>query len=363
MQTKLSNCLLIILCLLVHFANAQQLKPGFDKGEYINLMKVSAQVGDSAYTAATPAPQGFRQLYRSPALGLDNLWDLWMTTEQVPVISIRGTTRNEMSWMANFYGAMVAAKGQLRLSKTQTFDYQLAVNPAASVHVGWLVSMAFLATDMMPKIDSLYKAGRKDMYIIGHSQGGGIAYLLTAYFLNLQKMNKLPADLKFKTYCSAAPKPGNLYFAHEYEAMTQMGWAFNVVNSADWVPETMVSIQTADDFNSINPFVNVKGFISKQSFIKRIALNHAYKKLTKHNRKAAENYRKYLGSYVAKSVKKHLPGFEEPAYVPTNNYVRTGNTITLLADEAYFAAFPQDPKNIFINHFHPPYLYLVNKLE
>ena len=90
MQTKLSNCLLIILCLLVHFANAQQLKPGFDKGEYINLMKVSAQVGDSAYIAATPAPQGFRQLYRSPALGLDNLWDLWMTTEQVPVISTYG---------------------------------------------------------------------------------------------------------------------------------------------------------------------------------------------------------------------------------------------------------------------------------
>ncbi|HPN72156.1 MAG TPA: hypothetical protein PLZ32_21680, partial [Saprospiraceae bacterium] len=77
----------------------------------------------------------------------------------------------------------------------------------------------------MPKIDSLYKTGTKEFLIMGHSQGGAIAYLMTSYLYNLQQLGQLPIDIKFKTYCSAAPKPGNLYYAYEYEAMTQGGWA------------------------------------------------------------------------------------------------------------------------------------------
>ncbi len=93
---------------------------------------------------------------------------------------------------------------------------------------------------------------------MGHSQGGAIAYLLTAHFYNLQQQGKLPADIRFKTYCSAAPKPGNLYFAYDYETTTRGGWACNVVNAADWVPETPFSVQTVSDFNTTNPFVNAK---------------------------------------------------------------------------------------------------------
>ena len=109
------------------------------------------------------------------------------------MISIRGTTANEISWVANFYGAMVPAKGQLQLSADVVFPYQLAVNPAAAVHVGWLVSVGFLARDIMPKIDSLYKSGHKKMLIMGHSQGGAIAFLLTAYLCQLQQLQHLPA--------------------------------------------------------------------------------------------------------------------------------------------------------------------------
>lgn len=355
------SLLIITLCFFI--APAQSLRPGFDKEEYKALMKVSAQFGDSTYRSALPAPQGYKLIYHSPAMGLDNKWQLWMTDRSVPVISIRGTTRNAVSWLANFYAAMVPARGKLRLSENSTFSYQLAVNPKACVHTGWLVATAFLAQDLLPKIDSLYKAGRKEMLIVGHSQGGAIAYLLTAYLHNLQTQNLLSPALRFKTYCSAAPKPGNLYFAYEYEAATQNGWAYNVVNSADWVPETPVSIQTLNDFNGVNPFVNARDIIKKQSFFKRLALNYAYGKLKNKPVKAADKYRKYLGKYVAKSIKKALPGFEEPVYAKTQDYVRTGNAVTLLADDEYYKRFPQNTPNVFINHLHGAYLYLLDKLS
>ncbi len=357
---KIFPLLVAVFCFFT--SSAQSLQPGFDKEEYRALMKVSAQFGDSTYRSALPPPQGYKLIYDSPVMGLDNKWQLWMTDHSIPVISIRGTTKAAVSWLANFYAAMVPAKGELRLSGSSKFSYQLAVNPKACVHTGWLVCTAFLAQDMLPKIDSLYKAGRHEMLIIGHSQGGAIAYLLAAYLHNLQTQNLLSPTVRFKTYCSAGPKPGNLYFAHEYEATTQGGWAYNVINSADWVPETPVSIQTLTDFTEVNPFVNAKDIIKKQSFFKRLAFNYAYGKLKNKPITAANKYRKYLGTYMAKSIKKALPGFEEPKYAATMDYVRTGNTITLLADDDYFKHFPQNSQNIFINHFHGPYLYLLDKL-
>jgi hypothetical protein len=342
---------------------AQQLLPGFNKGEYIELMKLSARTTASpAYYNTMPAPERFTMLYQSPVIGLDNLWDLWMDKNKVAVISIRGTTAKPESWLGNFYAAMVPAKGALQLGENDVFTYQLAENPRAAVHVGWLVSAAFLSKDMLPKIDSCYKAGVKNMIVMGHSQGGAIAFLLTAYLNSLQQQNILPADIRFKTYCSAAPKPGNVYFAYEYEAMTQAGWAYNVVNAADWVPETPMSIQTTDDYNITNPFVNAKDMIKKQKFPKNIALKHVYNRLDKPTKAARKRYQNYLGKMVAKAVKKQVPGFMPPAYYNSNHYVRTGNTIVLLPDADYFKLFPESRNNFFAHHFHPPYLYLAEKL-
>lgn len=356
----------VVLLLQLFFitATAQKLKPGFDKSEYAELMAVSARTtANPAYYDSLAAPQHFKMLYQSPVMGLDNLWDLWSDGNGVAAISIRGTTTNGISWLANFYSAMAPAKGELQISKTETFKYQLAENPKAAVHIGWLLSTAFLSKDMLPKIDSLYKKGTKDFLIMGHSQGGAISFLLTAYLYNLQKLHVLPADIRFKTYCSAGPKPGNLYFAYEYEAMTQNGWAYNVINAADWVPEMPISIQTLNDFNTTNPFVIAKPIIKKQGFTKRIILNHLYNKMDKATVKAERKYRKYLGTMLAKMLKKNLPGYQPPAYYKSFNYVRTGNTIVLQPDEAYYILFPDSKENIFIHHFHKPYLYLLDKLK
>ncbi|MPR35894.1 META domain-containing protein [Cytophagaceae bacterium SJW1-29] len=347
-------------------ASAQYLQPGFDKVEYIELLKVSAAFGDSAYVATFPKPERYDFVYRSPVVGLDNRWDLWVAkdkTRPTAVVSLRGTTANSVSWLGNFYAAMVPAKGELTLGEKDTFPYELATNPAAAVHVGWLVSMAILSRDIRPKLDSCYRTGIHDFILMGHSQGGAINYLLTAYLYNLQKKGELPADLRFKTYCSAGPKPGNLYFAYDYEAATQAGWAYNVVNSADWVPEVPLSIQTLDDFNVTNPFVGAKGIIKKQKFPNRVALKYVYNRLSKPSRRAQKNYQKYLGNIASGLVQKNIAGYTPSEYYNSNNYVRTGNTIVLLADADYYQKFPDSAEKVFTHHFHPPYLYLAQKLD
>ncbi|HOZ77651.1 MAG TPA: lipase family protein [Ferruginibacter sp.] len=353
---------------LLHFfavtATSQQLQPGFNKEEYKELMYVSARTTvNENYYKQLPAPAHFKMIYQSNPMGLDNLWDLWKDENNHAVISIRGTTQNGLSWLENFYSAMVPANGELKVADDYTFKYQLATNPRATVHVGWLLGLAFLSRDMLPKIDSLYKTGVKDFYVIGHSQGGALAYLLTAHLYHLQKQNLLPQDVKWKTYCSAAPKPGNLYFAYDYEALTQNGWAYNVVNSADWVPETPFSIQTLSDFNTTNPFVNAKSVIKKMGFPKNVVMKIVYNKMDRKTRKAMKYYCKNLGTRIGKMLTKNLPGFEPPPYAENMNYVRTGNYITLLADEAYYQLFPDSKENAFAHHLHKPYLYLLNQLK
>lgn len=337
---------------------AQALKPGFDAAEYIQMLKVAGGFIDSV-TIGEPA--GCKRVYRSPIVGLDNKWELWQRNDGVAIISLRGTTLNAVSWLENFYAAMVPAAGELRLSASETFTYKLATNPRAAVHAGWVIGMAYLAKDILPKLDSATRAGTREFIITGDSQGGALSYLMTSY-LHSQVGSRLPADVRIKTYCIAAPKPGNLYYAYDYEVMTQGGWGFNVVNSADWVPEIPLSIQTTDDFNPTNPFVGIPAAIRKQKFFNRIALNYAFGKLDKPTRRAQKEYQRFLGQYIEKTIVKNLPDYQAPAYYPSNHYVRTGQTIVLNADEVYYQQFPNDPAKLFQHHLFKPYLFLGEKL-
>jgi len=343
------------------FAQQGNILPGFDKAEFLELLKVSSYQGDSLYNPNSPAPVEFRKIYRSQTMGLDNRWDLWLSDKQVAVISIRGTTPALTSWLENFYAAMVPASGQLKLSNDFSFDYHLSDDNKAAVHTGWLIATAFLSRDILPRIDSLEKTGVNQFYIMGHSQGGAIAYLLTAHFLNLQKQNKLSPGHVFKTYCSAAPKPGNLHFAYAYENLTKGGWSFTVVNSADWVPETPFSIQTTMDFNPSNPFVNAKSTIKKAPFFRRLAMNNFYNSLDKPTKKANKRFQKQLGETLGSFIQKSLPEYKIPQYFNSNNYARTGQSIVLYADDEYFNLFPDNPENIWTHHSFEAYMYLTDK--
>lgn len=351
-----------ILC-YSYTAAAHVLQPGFNKEEYRELMYISARTtANPEYYKKFPEPAGFEMTYQSQPMGLDNLWDFWVSDNKVGVISIRGTTEKQESWLANFYAAMVPAKGTLQLPGNETFSYELAASSKAAVHVGWLLSMAYLSKEIIPKINDYYQQGIKDFIVLGHSQGGAISFLLTAHLYSLQRRNELAADIRFKTYCSAAPKPGNLYFAYEYEVITQGGWAFNVVNAADWVPETPMSIQTLNDFNEVNPFVNAKTVIKKQKFPKNLVLRYVYNQLDKPTKKAQKRYERYLGKTTSKMIKENIDGSVTPVFYKSNHYVRTGVTIVLLPDNDYFKIYPDDSSQIFIHHLHAPYLTLLDKL-
>jgi pimeloyl-ACP methyl ester carboxylesterase len=354
-------CFLFQMFVVDSLAQTTKLKPGFDKEEFLELLKVSSRQGDSLYNPDLPAPQLFEKIYRSPVVGLDNRWDLWVSDQSTAVISIRGTTMHAVSWLENFYAAMVPAKGQLKLSDDFHFDYHLCDDDKAAVHTGWLIATAFLSRDILPKMDSLAINGVHEFYILGHSQGGAIAYLLTAHFLNLQQQQKLSDDFVFKTYCSAAPKPGNLHFAYAYEHLTKGGWSLTVVNSADWVPEAPFSIQTTMDFNPSNPFVNAKSTIKKAPFFKRLGMNYFYNSLDKPTKKANKRYQKRLGKTLENFIMKSLPEYEPPRYFNSNNYARTGKSIVLYADSAYYQLFPDDPEKIWTHHAFEAYLYLTEK--
>ncbi len=360
MKTTLFYSLIILFLLAVvsSFAQTSKLKPGFDKVEFLELLKVSSRQGDSLYNPELPAPEKFQMVYRSPEMGLDNRWDLWVSEDKIACISIRGTTTKQVSWLDNFYAAMVPATGSLKISNDFVFNYHLSDDHRAAVHTGWLFATAFLSQDILPKIDSLYNSGYKDFYIMGHSQGGAIAYLLTAMVLKKQKIGEIPAEIRFKTYCSAAPKPANLYFAYDFENMVKEGWALTVINAADWVPQAPFSIQTVGDFVELSPFKNAKAEIKKQPFLKRIVMLKVYNGLDKPTAKANKKFQKYLGKKLEVFIRKEYPEFESPAYVNSNNYVRTGKQIVLYPNEEYFQLFPQDKSNIWINHMFEAYLHL-----
>ncbi len=366
MKRFLAILLLFVLVQTISIRlSAQKLEPCFDKEEYKELLYISAKTNTPDSTVFNiPEPEYHHRIYQSEEMGLDNRWELWLSNDNaVAVVSIRATTGKTESSLENLYAAMVAAKGELLLAEADTFKYCLTPDPKAAVHVGWLLSMAFLSRDIVPKIDSLYKTGIKDFLLMGHSQGGAINYLLTAYLYSLQKQDFLPADIRFKTYCSAAPKPGNLFFAYYYENITRNGWAFNVVNSADWVPETPVSIQTLDDFNETNLFETFRSEIKKQKFPKNLVLKRVYNKLDKPTKKAQARYEDFLGKKLSKYIVKKLNGYKPPEYFKSNNYVRTGRTIVLYPHEDYFDIFPDKSTNILMHHNFKPYLYLLERMD
>ena len=356
-------CILFLFSVTISSGQASKLSPGFDKNEYMELLRVMAMQADTHQgKKAIPKPLQFEMKYRSQVIGLDNRYDLWVDENKVTIISIRGTTLTEASWLADFYAAMVPASGTLHIANDFNFDYHLSDNPLAAVHTGWLLATAFIARDFLGMVDSLLSTGHSEFIIVGHSQGGAIAYLLTSHLKQLQAAEVIPDDIVLKTYCSAAPKPGNLFYAYSFERITQYGWAFHVVNSADWVPEAPISIQTLHDFTDVNPFANIKEITRRLKFPKDMVLKFVYNRLNKPTKKANRRYQKYLGNEVYKFVKRYLPGYVKPQYANTNNYVRTGSPIVLYADEEYYREYPPDKDQLFKNHFTAPYYYLTERL-
>lgn len=357
---------ILLLSVLLFFSSnslmASKLQVGFLKSECAEMLKISLRTGDTLYDKSSPAPEKFNRVYRSSEVGLINRWDLWTSPDSIAVLSIRGSTTHVPSWIENCYFAMVPAKGSIHLSDTQVFDYQVSTNDEATVHAGWLIGAVCLFRDMVPKVDSCMEMGINDIYITGHSQGGAIATLTTSLWHHLIATNDKYKALRLKTYTSASPKVGNLYYAYEYEALTQEGWSFNLVNSADWVPELPFSVQTTEDFNETNPFTNIGSMLNLVAPKGKTALKYVYKQLDKSTKNANKKLNTYFGKFIGKQINNYYPDYQAPSSYGSSNYVRTGHTIVLLADASYFEAFPYDETKLFQHHMAAPYFYLLERL-
>ncbi|RYG44475.1 MAG: lipase family protein [Chitinophagaceae bacterium] len=356
---------LLFMGLLLQAAAQHKLEPVFDPKEYGELLSLSfyrSSIADSAERLSKKDP--YKMEFQSPEAGFLNRWSLYLRDDNVAVIDMRGTVSQTTSWLANFYAAMIPATGSLQLNDSTVFDYQLAADPKASVHVGWTISLGYLAPAIVKSINAIYRDKKvKEFLLIGHSQGGALATLLRSYLEYEKKKGHVPADLILKTYCSASPKVGDTRYVYDFDYITRGGWAYTIVNAADWVPETPFSIQTLADFHLPNPLINAKDYLRKQKFFVRLAGGMVYNKMERKPRKAQRKMEKYLGHKMyTMAVKKVLPQLKEPKYVHSSNYMRAGIPIILMPDEEYNRLYPYDKDKVFMHHMFQPYYFLLKKI-
>ncbi len=88
MKIRFCALLLLTTCVFMGRASAQtnRLKPGFDKAEAVEMLKMAGAFVDT-FTVGNPTR--CKRVYRSPVVGLDNVWDLWQRDDGVGVISLR----------------------------------------------------------------------------------------------------------------------------------------------------------------------------------------------------------------------------------------------------------------------------------
>ncbi|RYZ21790.1 MAG: lipase family protein [Chitinophagaceae bacterium] len=340
------------------------LRPGFDAGEYADVLALNFGRYDSL-VKAEGRPGGFRRIYVSRVTGLDNRWTAWQHNEsRTVVLGVRGTVASNKSWLANIYSEMQPAAGVVQLNDSTRVPYRLAAGEGAAVHTGWLIALCSMTGDIERKIRELYDKGARNFIISGHSQGAAIAFLLRSYLHYRTLEGALPADITYKTYCSAAPKPGNLVYAYDFDYINRGGWAHTVVNAADWVPETPLSLQQIRDLNPVNPLVNLKSALRRQKLPVRVYGNMVYNKLTRSGRKAVAKYQKFLGKRVGKEVRKIFPQLQLPGTHPGLDYMRAGSPVVLMPDTAYTARFPFDashPQGVWVHHSFEAYYFLLRK--
>jgi predicted lipase len=246
-------------------------------------------------------------------VGLFNRCEAYLRSDSVAIVSLRGTVNQLPSWLENFYSGMVPANGSMKLNDSTTYNYHLANNPNALVHVGSLIGTGFLSRQYEPYLEAPLNRGIRSVIVTGFSQGGALTFLNTSHVY--YKYSSSYPGLQVKAYAGAAPKPGNLYYAYDFDHITANGWGYRVVNTADWVPETPVSVQTVNDFVDINPITDAKATINKQKGATRIALKHIYNRMDKASYKAMKTLTKHLGRDVGKQEKRfcrsckhrHLP--------------------------------------------------------
>jgi len=350
--------LIILICLLVFQAPSYaQFSNGLNEIEAQNLMKLSYYpfFMDSCKTKMDNELPNYQIIKTVDSVAMDNAWSI-IKTKNTGIITFRGTTVQQISWMENFYSAMIPAKGEATIPSGKTITYNFANDERAGVQSGWSLAILIMSPEIIEEIKKLNNEGIYHIYIAGHSQGGALALLFRAFLEHLPN-DVLSEKNTYKTYAFAAPKPGNRFFAYEYNKIANKELtSFTFTNPYDWVPQLPFSVQSPNNITALNPFIAFES--SKEgSFIKRIALHQIYNSMKKPIVKSQKSLNKNLGDRVSKLIKKDIGEFTLPPYLLDAAYFPVGVNIVL---EQYQPIHnPKDKKDVFWQHHPPHYIQLV----
>ncbi|MDX2359978.1 MAG: lipase family protein [Crocinitomicaceae bacterium] len=183
-------------------------------------------------------PNGYKRIYTSPTLGMDNKFQVYVKGGNIGVINFRGSTAKKISWMENMYSALIPIQGEISIQE-RTYQYKYGTDPTASVHSGFALSLAYMHDEIIDQIVQLNSQGVYNIMITGHSQGGALAIMLAA---SLKHSDEISAKNKFKVYTFAQPMSGNYEFAREYNRdFCARGMSYSFINPADFVPTLPMS--------------------------------------------------------------------------------------------------------------------------
>lgn len=186
------------------------------------------QLSDTSY-----ATKGNWTLAWGPSLSSDggNMMFVAKDTLTDPVsycIAVRGT-----DWCFPFNWK--EDLGAIEFDRYPWGDNQDSVSHGALEGLNTLLGLRDSATNktLTEFLAGISSSSKKQMYITGHSLGGMLATLLSAYFLD----NGFSAGFYLSTYTFAAPSAGNQQFADHYKSIFSAAGAisFRVVNPSDLV--------------------------------------------------------------------------------------------------------------------------------
>jgi hypothetical protein len=313
---------LILITALSSICTQAQLAPGFVKEEARDMIAIcnSFTFIDLYNSDEDILPAGYKKIYTSGVFGMDNKFQIY-EKGHVAIINIRGSTDKKISWLENIYSAMIPAKGVIKIAG-ENVPYAFAKDPAAAVHSGYALAIAYLSNDIIFHINNMNRGGIHNFIITGHSQGGSLANMLLAYLENLSKGEISKANV-FKVYSFAAPMVGNKVFVDEYNRrFCEPKTSINIVNAADPVPTFPLNYK---DENYLSD--NLQSFLfDRESFsFKKMATDGAVllfeDKLV--------GLTQLLGRSASNEISKDLGQVVLPPYVKEINYHKIGNRMEL----------------------------------
>lgn len=316
----------IMMMVLTISSAFAQFQNGFDYKEATDMMALNNSYtflkifnSDSAII-----PKEYERIYRSGVIGLDNQYQIWKNKKYV-VISFRGSTAEQESWLENLYSAMIPSKGEVSLPALGKINYKLAEDTSAHVHSGWTMGLLFMVNDLTYHIKNLNMQGEYYIIFTGHSQGGALAHLARAYFENLP-MGVLSSKNRFKTYAFASPMPGNKVFAEEYNRrFAKNNTSFNIVNPADIVPKMPITLYNGKvfDANEIGDLLMNSSFGNATEILATRLVSKMFIK------DPDAYYIKKSGTDIEKQIEKKIGKIEMPKYCSDQSYTSLENKVSI----------------------------------